>query len=79
MSRRAGRSFSKELGANKVALAALREEATLAELASRYDVHPNHVSQWRKEALEHLSNVFRPRHRLRTSAASSVPSRAPCS
>ena len=34
------RSYPVELKA-KVALEALREEATMAELASRYDVHPN--------------------------------------
>jgi len=57
MSKRQRRSFSKEFKA-KVALAALREEETLAQLASRFDVHPNQISQWKREALEGLPEVF---------------------
>ena len=41
------RSYPAELKA-KVALEALREEATMAELAARYDVHPNLIATWKK-------------------------------
>jgi transposase len=43
------RSYPAELKA-KVALEALREEATMAELAARYDVHPNLIADWKRKA-----------------------------
>jgi transposase len=42
----------------KVALEAIKEQQTLAELAKRYKVHPTQISTWKKHLLEHSAEVF---------------------
>ena len=41
-----------------MALAAIKGERTLSELAEQFDVHPNQITQWRAQLLEGASGVF---------------------
>ena len=42
----------------KVAREALKEGSTIAEIAARFSVHPNQVSEWKKQAMGGLVDVF---------------------
>jgi len=42
----------------KVALETAKEETTINEIASKYGIHPNLVSKWKKHFLENMSSVF---------------------
>ncbi len=57
MTRRARRTHSPAFKA-KVALAAIKGDKTLAELAQQYDVHPNQITTWRAQLLEGAAGVF---------------------
>ncbi len=43
---------------SKVALAAVRGEKTMSELAQQFDVDPNQIKQWRDQLLEGASELF---------------------
>lgn len=57
---RARRNYSPAFKA-KVALDAIRNEGRIAELASRYAVHPNSVISWRRQVVEQLARIFDPK------------------
>jgi transposase len=57
MTRRARRNHTPAFKA-KVALAAVRGEKTLSELAQQFDVHPNQVTAWKAQLLEKAAGVF---------------------
>lgn len=57
MTRRIRRNHSPAFKA-KVALAAIKGEKTLADLAQQFDVHPNQITQWRSQLLEGAAGVF---------------------
>ena len=42
----------------KVALEALKRDQTIVELAERYQVHPNQITDWKKQLLDHAEEVF---------------------
>lgn len=57
MTRRKRRNHSPEFKAT-VAIAALRGDKTLVELAQQFDVHPNQITDWKTQLLERSSQVF---------------------
>ena len=57
MSKRPRRNHAPTFKA-KVALDALKGEQTLVELSERYQVHPNQITDWKKQLLEHADEVF---------------------
>jgi len=57
MSRRPRRNHTAAFKA-KVALAALKGEKTLSELAQQFDVHANQITQWKGQLLEGAAGVF---------------------
>jgi transposase len=57
MTRRKRRNHSSAFKA-KVALAAVKGEKTLAELAEQFDVHPNQIQDWKKRLVEGAEDLF---------------------
>lgn len=51
------RKFSSTFKA-KVAIEALKERETLAELCKRYELHPNLISKWKRELIDNSAKLF---------------------
>jgi transposase-like protein len=56
------KSYSAEFKA-RVAIAAIKGEQTVNEIASQHSVHPNQVLTWKKQALAAIPDSFSTRHR----------------
>jgi len=57
MTRRSRRNHTPAFKA-RVALAAVKGEMTLSDLAQQFDVHPNQIAQWKAQLLEGAAGVF---------------------
>ena len=57
MSKRPRRNHAPAFKA-KVALEAQKGEQTIVELAERYQVHPNQITEWKKQLLAHAEEIF---------------------
>jgi transposase len=68
------RRFTAEFKA-KVALEAIQGQRTVAELAARHELHPNLITQWKRQAIEKLAKVWTCPQRWTALVALLAPSR----
>lgn len=67
MKRRARRNHTPAFKA-KVALAAVKNDRTIGQLAEQFDVHPNQIASWKEQLLEGAAEVFERSGGVRSSA-----------
>ena len=60
MSKTKRKRYSAEFKA-KVALEAIKGEQTIQELGSRYGVHPNQITNWKRQAIDNMAETFSPK------------------
>ena len=68
MKKRARRNHSPAFKA-KVALAALKDDRTIVQLAEQFDVHPNQITSWKEQLLASAADVFERGGDAKSSAA----------
>jgi transposase-like protein len=56
----------------KVAMAAIRNEESMAELAARFGVHPNMIAKWKKALVEGAADIFDKEHKSHKQTESEV-------
>lgn len=54
---------------SKIALEALQERLPKGEIATQFEVHPNQVSLWKKQAIDGLESIFEDRRKQNDQAA----------
>jgi transposase-like protein len=42
----------------KVAIEAIQEKLTMQQIATKYEVHPNQISQWKRQFLDNAESIF---------------------
>ncbi len=57
MSRKVRRQFDSQFK-SKVVIEALRERKTLSDMCKEHDLHPQQITDWKKQAIEGLSQIF---------------------
>ena len=47
----------------KIAFEAAKQEETIAQISSKFEVHPNQISRWKKHLLDNLPSLFSSNHK----------------